>query len=184
MTTTRAEPTEQAHSSGGRARLANRPALVAAALAVASALVSLYWGLGGTRLIDTVGGSIERLARRGGAGPTLLALGAAAAKLVAAFVVLLLRLRPRSPGERRAVLNLNRLVGWVLTLYGLAQVIVGSLVLTGGIHASATTDEHALRWHVFLWDMWFLVWGLAVLRALKRYKKATATATKAASATG
>jgi hypothetical protein len=43
----------------------------------------------------------------------------------------------------------------------LPNVIVGALVLGGAITSSADVDRHALRWHVFVWDMWFLVWGLA-----------------------
>ena len=174
MTDAPADPIAPVQSDHKRAPIANRSALVAAVLAWASAVVSVYWGLGGRWLIDTVGGAIERLADRGGAGPALLALGAAAAKVVAGLIALMLCVRPRTPKERRIVLSLNRLVAWVLTLYGLVQVTVGSLVLTGGIHASATTDEHALRWHVFVWDLWFLLWGLAVLRAVKRYKRSTA----------
>ena len=38
----------------------NRAAVVAAALALASAAVSLYWTLGGKLLLDTVGGSLAR----------------------------------------------------------------------------------------------------------------------------
>ena len=163
-------------STTPRARIRNSAALVAAGLASASAAVSIYWGVGGTGLIDTVGGAVERLARRGGAGAVLLGRGAAAAKIVAGLAALALVLVPRSTRERRSVLSLGRLIGWVLTLYGLAQVIVGALVLTGGIHASLDTDQHALRWHVLVWDMWFLIWGMAMLRAVKRYKKATAPA--------
>ena len=40
-----------------------RWAYLAAGLAVASAAFSLYWALGGTALLDTVGGEIEELAR-------------------------------------------------------------------------------------------------------------------------
>jgi Protein of unknown function (DUF3995) len=39
------------------------PAYVAAVLAFGSAAVSLYWTLGGTVLLDTVGGTFEDLAR-------------------------------------------------------------------------------------------------------------------------
>ena len=173
MTQESTEPVARVESAGHRDRIANRPAIVAAVLAAASAVVSIYWGVGGRRLIDTVGGAIERLANRGGTAPVLLALGAAAAKMIAGLIALLLTVRPRSPKERRTVLSLNRLVAWILTLYGFVQVIAGSLVLTGGIHSSPTTDEHALRWHVFVWDLWFLIWGLAALRAVKRYRKAT-----------
>jgi hypothetical protein len=61
----------------------------------------------------------------------------------------------------------RRLVGWsavlgsvVLTLYGGVFVVTGALVLGGAITTSEPIDEHALRWHVFLWDLWFLVWGV------------------------
>jgi CHASE2 domain-containing sensor protein len=35
---------------------------------------------------------------------------------------------------------------------------------------SAPVDEHALRWHVFVWDLWFLVWGMALGLAAWRYR--------------
>ena len=173
MSQTPTEPVARVESTDQRGRIANRPAIVTAVLAGASAIVSVYWGVGGRWLIDTVGGAIERLANRGGAAPLLLALGAAAAKVIAGLAALLLTMRPRSLKERRTVLSINRLIAWILTLYGFVLFIAGSLVLTGGIHASPTTDEHALRWHVFVWDLWFLVWGLANLRAAKRYSRAT-----------
>ena len=44
--------------------------------------------------------------------------------------------------------------------------MVGALVLSGAISSSAEVDRHALRWHVFVWDMWFLVWGLALAVAV------------------
>jgi hypothetical protein len=40
------------------------PAYAAAVLAFGSAAVSLYWTLGGTVLLDTVGGTFEHLARK------------------------------------------------------------------------------------------------------------------------
>jgi len=49
---------------------------------------------------------------------------------------------------------------------GGANVVVGALVLGGAITSSADVDRHALRWHVFVWDMWFLVWGLALAVAV------------------
>ena len=49
-------------------RTARWPAWIAAGLAFASAGVSAYWTLGGTALLDTVGGAIEGLARRSSLG--------------------------------------------------------------------------------------------------------------------
>jgi hypothetical protein len=46
-----------------------RWAYLAAGLALASAAVSLFWMLGGTALLDTVGGEIEELARERSAAP-------------------------------------------------------------------------------------------------------------------
>jgi hypothetical protein len=47
-----------------------------------------------------------------------------------------------------------------LTLYGGLLVAVGALVLAGVIRPAGPVDRTALRWHVLLWDLWFLVWGL------------------------
>jgi hypothetical protein len=42
----------------------------------------------------------------------------------------------------------------------------GLLVQSGVIAPAANADRRALRWHAFLWDPWFLVWGLLVTIAL------------------
>jgi hypothetical protein len=47
--------------------------------------------------------------------------------------------------------------GGVLTLYCGALVAVGAVALTGVLGEPA--DPTALRWHVLLWDPWFLLWG-------------------------
>jgi len=44
-------------------------------------------------------------------------------------------------------------------------------VLTDAITPSGPVDEHALRWHVFVWDLWFLVWGVALGIAAWRYAR-------------
>ena len=33
-------------------------------------------------------------------------------------------------------------------------------MLTGAINPAGPVDRTALRWHVLLWDLWFLIWGL------------------------
>jgi hypothetical protein len=40
------------------------------------------------------------------------------------------------------------------------------LKVAAAISPSADVDRHALRWHVLVWDMWFLVWGLALAVAV------------------
>ena len=145
-----------------------RPARIAAGLAFASAAVSAYWTLGGTRLLDTVGGAIEDLARD--RSPGALALGATTVVLKAAAGLLALELG-RRPG-RRLVRVANGLVSAILCLWGGANVVVGALVLSGVIHPSGEIDRHALRWHVFVWDLWFLLWGVTLALALATSRRA------------
>jgi hypothetical protein len=138
-------------------------ARIAAGLAFASAVVSLYWTLGGTLLLDTVGGAIEDLARERSAGSIAIGIAAALLKVAAGLLALALPRVARGGVHRRAVLLANGVAATVLVLWGGANVIVGALVLAGVVEPSGTVDRHALRWHVFLWDLWFLVWGLVLV---------------------
>jgi hypothetical protein len=140
--------------------------MLAAGLAFASAALSLYWTAGGTLLLDTVGGAIEDLARERSLGA--VALGTAAALLkVAAGILALALVHPRGGRRsRRLVFLANGAASAILCVWGAANVVVGALVLGGAITASGDVDRHALRWHVLVWDMWFLVWGLALAVAV------------------
>jgi len=117
-------------------------AYAACALALLSAIPSFYWAAGGTSGLDTVGGAIEALA--------------------------LVR-----PWGRRVPRRLLAGVAWaagvVLTLYGGLLVAVGALVLAGAIRPAGPVDRTALRWHVLVWDLWFLVWGLLLGVAVWHY---------------
>jgi Protein of unknown function (DUF3995) len=147
------------------------PAYTAAVLAFASAAVSAYWTLGGTALLDTVGGTLERLARDRSAAALALGIIVILVKVVGGLLALALiypwgaRIGPR-------LLLVTSVVGsLVLVLYGGAQVLVGGLVLADVITPSGPVDEHALRWHVFVWDLWFLVWGIALAMTAWRYRR-------------
>jgi hypothetical protein len=59
----------------------------------------------------------------------------------------------------------------MLVLWGGANVLVGALVLAGLVTPSSAPDERALRWHVFVWNLWFLVWGLALAAAVARLRR-------------
>jgi hypothetical protein len=142
------------------ARSGRSAALAAAALAFASAAVSVYWTLGGTGLLDTVGGEIERLARERSAPAVAVIAATAVAKLLAGALALAL---PRS--DRRPLFLAAIGGGALLALYGAVLVVAGALVLAGAIDPSDPVDEYALRWHVFVWDMWFVLWGVALALA-------------------
>jgi Protein of unknown function (DUF3995) len=152
-----------------------RLAYVASALAIASAGLSVFWTLGGTPLLDTIGGSIEVLARS--RSSSALALGAATslAKLGAAVsAVALVRPWGRYVPER-VLLVANGLVSALLIGWGGANVLAGTLALTGMISPADGLDARALRWHVFVWDLWFLVWGAALALALVGWRRTNRT---------
>ena len=145
------------------------PAYAAAARAFASAAVSLYWTLGGTLLLDTVGGTFEDLA--GERSTLAIALGIAVVTLKAAGGLLALALvSPWNTRIGKRFLLLTTIIGSILlVVYGGVNVLVGGLVLLDVINPSGPVDAHALRWHVFVWDLWFLAWGVTLGIAARRY---------------
>jgi Protein of unknown function (DUF3995) len=48
----------------------------------------------------------------------------------------------------------------VLVLYGGVNVVAGALALAGVVEVPGGVDRTALWWHVLVWDLWFVVWGL------------------------
>src|SRR3954451_16159966 len=131
----------------------------AAFLALASAAVAAYRLLGGTALLDTVGGAIERLARKRSTDALAVASVLVIAKAAAAALALAL-----THGPLRRLGTLAAIGGTLLALYGAVLTLAGALVLMGAISADPT-DERALRWHTLFWDPWFLLWGLALATA-------------------
>ena len=126
-----------------RSRLLAPSAYGAAVLAALSAAVSAHWLAGGTWLLSTVGGAVEAQGRRGGAVVTAGLALVVVLKLAVAGLALALA---HPPAGRR----LQRLVGT-------------TALLTGVLGEPA--DPTALRWHVLLWDPWFLLWGLLLVVA-------------------
>jgi Protein of unknown function (DUF3995) len=164
----------QAAPSGG-ATAATVTAYAAAAAAFGYALVSAYWALGGRGLISTVGGYVTQLAHRGGAAPVLLALAAAAAKVVGGLLALAL-VRPWGRVIRRGwLLGCAAGASLLLVVYGGLNVLLEALVLSGVIHPAGSVDRTALHWHAGVWDLWFLVWGILLALATAGYWRRTVT---------
>src|SRR5260370_19700098 len=65
-----------------------RLAQAACGAGLAYAVVSVYWALGGTWLLDTVGGTLEQQGRAGNPGIILAVSAAAALKVIGAIVPL------------------------------------------------------------------------------------------------
>ncbi len=137
-------------------------AYVAAGLAFASAATTAYWVLGGTALLDTVGGYAEDLARD--RSPVALIVGLIVAGAKVAGGCLALALAHAAAGRRfgRSLRAIGALGSLLLIAYGGLLVGAGALVLAGVIHPSGAVDRRALMWHVTVWDLWFLLWGLAL----------------------
>ena len=148
-------------------------AYAAAVVAFGYALVSLYWAVGGHRLVSTVGGYVAHFARQGGAVPVVLALAATAAKVAGGLLALAL-VRPWGRVIPRRWLLAGATAASVLLVgYGGLSVLLGALVLSGVIHPAGGVDRTALRWHVGVWDLWFLVWGILLALATVSYWRRT-----------
>jgi hypothetical protein len=131
---------------------------------LAYAAISAYWALGGTWLLATVSSSL--VTAHQSATAVMAVWAAVVLKAVAALLPLPVCLSA-PPSKRHGRL---RLLAWaeaaVLTLYGFVFTLAGLLVQVGVIHQRRTADRRALVWHAYLWDPWFLVWGLLVIIAL------------------
>jgi hypothetical protein len=127
---------------------------------VGHALVSAYWALGGTALLDTIGGDLERW---GWAIALLKLVVALAAPILAGIDASWL------PAWTRG--RIPRLLGWIaagtLVVYGGLLTLGGLAVESGAIDAAADADRRALAWHAFLWDPWFCLWGVAFAGSLR-----------------
>ena len=168
-----AGPSQPAPS--GRATSATVAAYAAAAAALSNALVSAYWALGGRGLISTVGGYVTQFAHQKRAAPVLLALGAAAAKAAGGLLALAL-VRPWGRVIPRGWLLAGSAgASALLLVYGGLNVLLGALVLSGTIHPAGSVDRTALRWHIGVWDLWFLVWGILLALATAGYWRRTVT---------
>jgi hypothetical protein len=137
-----------------------RIAYLAAICAGLFCAVSLYWASGGTAGLHTVGGFAERMARAGGSGSATVIWVTVVVKAVGVVLPLSL-VRPWgrivTPRWRAAACGAASVI---LVLYGGIQVISEALVELGMIRPASSVDWLALRWHLELWDSWFLLWGL------------------------
>jgi Protein of unknown function (DUF3995) len=167
----------QASPQSGWSTAGTVAAYAAAIVAFAYALVSLYWAAGGHGLLSTVGGYVEHFARQGGALPVLVAVAAVVAKVAGGLLALAL-VRPWGRVVPRGWLLLSSAgASALLLVYGGLAVAAAALVLSGVIHPSAGVDRTALRWHLGVWDLWFLVWGILLALATVGYWRRAGTGT-------
>ena len=144
----------------------NRGGMWAFAAAACAGLVhaaaSLYWALGGSLLLDTVGQFAVDLQRTGGLEVRLLLVVVTAVKVAGAIVPWLDHARP--PAHRWV-----RVVSWlgvvVLLVWGGAGTVGAWIGVAAG---RSLRHEPALVGHALLWDPLFVLWGLLLAVALRR----------------
>ena len=132
----------------------------ACAWGLAFAGISLYWGSGGTLGLDTLGGSIETLARAHNRTLLIAVWVTGFLKVLGSLLALALTGMWSARWPRRPV----TILGWVaaasLALYGGTLVVAEALVTIGAIRPTQPVDWKPLLWHLYVWDLSFLVWGI------------------------
>jgi Protein of unknown function (DUF3995) len=150
-------------------------ASLAAALGTASAAMSAYWALGGTALLDTVGGEVERWGRQHSATVVTVLWVIVILKLVGAGAPLVFAGIGGGQLSAWTKARWMRTLGWVaavgLTVYGGVLTLAGLLVEAGVLEAADDADERALAWHAYLWDPWFALWGAAFVVTMWRSRQ-------------
>jgi len=131
---------------------------------------NIYWALGGRRWIDTVFPFANDEAALTALFPLWIQWGAIVLKVWAAlFGLVVTPLFVWVFGRR--LLRPARFGAWVaafcLVFWGLTQTVFFLLLKFRVIDFSYWNDERVVNWHAFLWDPWFLLWGICLLAALK-----------------
>jgi hypothetical protein len=160
----------------GRDRITIVAAAIAAALGGASAATSAYWALGGTALLDTVGGEIERWGRERSTAVLVTLWILVLVKLIGAVAPLLFAGIVHQTSWTTA--RHTRAAAWFaavgLTAYGAVLTLGGVLVDRGVVDAAKDADERAIAWHAYFWDPWFALWGAAFVVTLWRTRSPAA----------
>ena len=133
-------------------------------------MISGYWALGGTIGIRSVGGRFAELATSVGSG-TALAAAAAVVKIAGVCFALLFAHHSGRRLPRRALVVVGWVGAWVLTGYGAVNMVGATLALTGAVDGGPDIDRYALGWHLALWDPLFLLWGLFLGLAVRRFTR-------------
>jgi hypothetical protein len=155
-------------SSLGREGPAASLAYAAAAWAFAFAAISAYWALGGTVGVKTIAADIGRVALAN--DPRVVGV-TAAAKAIAGLLVLSLARPWGHLLPRWLRLAAVWIAGAVFALYGVANLIDHGRMVAGLRATPEILGERAARWHLLLWDPWWLLGGVLFLVAAWQARK-------------
>ncbi len=144
-------------------------AYVGAAWAFLFAAMSFYWALGGSVGLSTLGEGIEEIADRRETADLVAVWLTGVLKLLAGAIALALLFPSGSKRLRRTWWLLAWLMGVFFALYGLANGVQHALMAAGTVEITRTLgSEAAVRWHLFLWDPFWVAGGLLFIEAARR----------------
>ncbi len=147
-------------------------AYAACAWALIFAAVSFYWAAGGTIGADTNAPAIARhvLAREPGWVALIWLTGCL--KLIVALIALAL-VRPWGRAiPRRLLLAAAWCASAIMTVYeGVASLIQHALMVAGVVATPEGLGARSARWHLILWDPWWLLGGLLLGVATWMYQR-------------
>jgi hypothetical protein len=148
----------------------------AAAWALMFAASNVYWGLGGRQAVPLPDPEAAL------ADPTfrlinLVAVGGKAGMAQVALATVWAQGTGQTGLPRRLLLIVAYGLGIGMTLYGGLGLIVDTLRLLG-VLAVSPESWPSLRWHVFLWDPWWIAGGLLFLGAARKLQASGPTLPK------
>jgi hypothetical protein len=159
---------EAGAASAARLRPGSWAAYAACAWVCVFAAMSFYWAAGGSLGADTIGGSIQRLGQARDPGFVALLWGIGVVKALGGLLALAL-VRPWGRAvPRRLLLIAAWAAGLGMAAYGALQLLVtgGAVALMlAGILSTDGVNWAAIRWHVLLWDPWWLLGGVLFIMA-------------------
>lgn len=141
--------------------------------ALAFAALSFYWAAGGTAGASTIGPALTSLALTRDPGFIAILWITGALKAIAGLLALALA----RPWGRLIPRWLLLAAGWgagtALILYGGASFVQHALMVAGIIVIPAGLGATAARWHVLLWDPWWLLGGILFAIAAWQFGRET-----------
>jgi Protein of unknown function (DUF3995) len=145
----------------------------AAVLSFVFAVPSFYWGFGGKFGGATVFADADTWSWSKDWAFLLLVLFTAVLKVFGGLFALSL-VRPSMPrASRRWMLVAGFGAAVVLAFYGFVNVLGEVLVATGVVGKPSNYDAYSFHWHLFLWDPYFLVWGILLGLAVRYYRESS-----------
>jgi len=137
------------------------------------ALMSFYWALGGRIGLATQATRIQERALVGDSGFIIILWVTGAMKVGGGLLALAL-VRPWGRVfPRWLLLAAAWAAGVFMVLYAGADLGVRGLMATGVLSTPASMRTTAARWHLLLWDPWWLLGGILFVAAAWAYGRST-----------